>query len=322
MTHRPTQNKQKIIAIVGPTASGKSALGVYLAQKLGRLPTGRQVEIISADSRQVYKGLNIGTGKVTKREMGGIPHHLLDVVSPKKQFSVDDFVQKGTKVISGLIYQPTPKLPIVVGGTGLYVDALIGRVTFPNVPPNKKLRERLERKNVEQLFAMLKKQDPARTKTIEPKHKRRLIRALEIASVLEHSSVISRSEASGVTYNVLWLGINPSENTLKKKIKIRLRVRIRTGMVAEAKKLHKSGLSYKRMDELGLEYRHLARFLQSNINRRELEMGLERAIYKYAKRQIRRFKRNKNIVWVKSKTEALQLAKKFLISQPSRQKRG
>ncbi|MDO8517859.1 MAG: tRNA (adenosine(37)-N6)-dimethylallyltransferase MiaA [bacterium] len=323
---KQAQGKHKIIAIVGPTASGKSTLAVYLAQKLNG-------EIISADSRQVYKGLDIGTGKVTKREMGGIPHHLLNVVSPKKQFSVDDFVQKGTEVISGLIYQATPKLPIVVGGTGLYVDALLGRITFPNVPPNPKLRDRLEKKSVEQLFAMLQKQDQQRAKTIEPKHKRRLIRALEIAAALRRRCV-SRSECktwpsgpertsgrnTAEPYEILWLGLKPSEQKLKKNIRTRLFERIRVGMIAEAKKLHTQGLSYKRMHELGLEYRYLAKFLQGNINRLALETELERDINKYAKRQMRWFKRNKDIVWVKNKSDALQLSKKFL--QPSRQKRG
>lgn len=306
---KQAQNKNKIIAIVGPTAAGKSALAVYLAQKLNG-------EIISADSRQVYRGLDIGTGKVTKKEMGNIPHHLLDVVSPKKQFSVDDFVQKGSKVISNLIYQATPKLPIVVGGTGLYIDALLGRITFPNVPPNKKLREQLERHTTEELFTQLQKRDPTRAKTIEPKHKRRLIRALEIASILEHSSIISRSEASRVSYDVLWLGLNPSENVLHTKIKIRLQARIKRGMIGEAKKLHTppagGGLSYKRMKELGLEYRYLANYLQGNINRHELEIGLEKAIYKYAKRQMRWFKRNEDILWVKNKTDALRLARRFV----------
>ncbi len=318
----------KIIAIVGPTASGKSALGVYLAQKLGG-------EIISADSRQVYRGLNIGTGKVTKREMGGIPHHLLDVANPKKQFSASDFEKAATRVISGLIYQATPKLPIVVGGTGLYVDVLLGRVELPDVPPNPALRAALEKKSVEHLFAMLKKKDPMRAKTIEPKHKRRLIRALEIASGQSKSILVGALERDGakpeqfsskkiayperivfVQPEVLWLGLDPGEKILKKNIHSRLLARMRAGMVAEAQKLHNPpagrGLSYKRMHELGLEYKFLGLYLEEKITKNELLEQLERAIYKYAKRQKTWFKRNKDILWVKSKTEALQKARRFV----------
>lgn len=300
--------KSKVIAVVGPTSSGKSALGIFLAQKL-------KGEIISADSRQVYKGLNLGTGKVTKKEMAGIPHHLLDVASPKKQFSVDDFVRLGERVLT-MIYHSN-NIPIVVGGTGLYVDNLLGRMSYPNVPPNPALRVRLEKKSVKQLFAQLKKLDPRRAGAIEPKHKRRIIRAIEIAQTLGKSP--SKQDATGTTsnkYDVLWLGLNPSEKILKKRIHTRLRARIKSGMIAEAKKLHNppagGGLSYKRMEELGLEYRSLSRLLQKKITQKEFEVELERSIVKYAKRQLRWFKRNKDIRWVKNKTEALRLSKKFL----------
>lgn len=290
----------KIIAIVGPTASGKSSLGVYLAQKL-------KGEIISADSRQIYKGLNLGTGKITKREMQSIPHHLLDVASPRQQFSVDDFVKKGEKILHDLIYQVTLKIPIVVGGTGLYVDALLGRVSYPNVPPNPALRAKLEKQSVKELFLMLKKLDPARAKTVEPQHKRRLVRAIEIAKSPRKVVV-----AAPPKYDVVWLGLYPGEEKLKKNIRMRLFARISRGMVAEAKRLHASGFSYKRMEALGLEYRYLAQLLQNKITKEEFVLQLERQTNKYAKRQMRWFKRNKDIVWVKNKAEALQLAKGFL----------
>ncbi|MBI2005086.1 tRNA (adenosine(37)-N6)-dimethylallyltransferase MiaA [Patescibacteria group bacterium] len=316
--------KIRIIAVVGPTASGKSSLGVYLAQKCGG-------EIISADSRQVYRGLNIGSGKVTKKEMAGVPHHLLDVASPKKQFSADDFVKHSERAIkditeSDLIYQVTfraqlPPVPIVVGGTGFYTDALLGRITLPQVPPNQKLREQLEQKTVEQLFKQLKKLDPNRAKTIEPYHKRRLIRAIEIAKYpnkLLTTGKNHRGDAS-MKYDVLWLGLKPNTEKLKKNIHTRLLARLKQGMVAEAKRLHARGLSYKRMEELGLEYRSLAKFLQKKISKKELEEEIERGNWLYAKRQMRWFKRNPDIHWVKSppdsragKTEALRLARKFL----------
>lgn len=290
---------KKLIAVVGPTASGKTSLGIYLAHNLGG-------EVISADSRQIYKGLNIGTGKVTKKEMAGVNHHLLDVASPKGQFTVDQFVRLADKAAC-LIYQ-TGKIPIVVGGTGLYVDMLTGRMSYPNVPPDPSLRKKLADKSATQLFAMLQKADPARAATIDRHNPRRLVRALEIARALGASP----APAPEQKYDVLWLGLDPGQEKLDTLINKRLKSRLKAGMIAEAKRLHKQGLSYKRMEELGLEYRYLARLLQDKMTPKECEADLEQAIRGYAKRQRTWFKRNKDIVWVTSKAEALRLAKAFL----------
>ena len=290
-------DKPKVIAIVGPTASGKSSLGIWLAQKLGG-------EIISADSRQVYRGLNIGTGKVTKKEMAGVPHHLLSVASPKKQFTVDDFVRLAEKAHSNILQND--RMTIVVGGTGLYADMLLGRMSYPNVPPNAGLREQLEQKTTKQLFDHLQRLDPRRAANIEPNHKRRLIRAIEIAKAIGKSP-LPQSEQK---YDVLWLGLNPKK--LKKNIRIRLFARIRTGMIAEAKRLHKAGLSYKRMSELGFEQRLAVLLIQNKISKKEFVELFLREEWQYAKRQMRWFKRNKDIHWINNKAEALQLSKKFL----------
>lgn len=289
----------KMIAVIGPTSSGKTALGIFLAKRL-------KGEILSADSRQVYKGLDIGTGKVTRTEMQGVPHHLLDIVSPKKQFSVDDFVRHAEKAYSSILQNT--RIPILVGGTGLYVDTFLGRMTFPNVPPDPKLRARLEKKSAAQLFASLKKKDPSRAKTIEQKNKRRLIRALEIAAALGAAPLPKPQKR----YDVLYLGIRVSETELKKRIEKRLEKRLKQGMVREAKKLHMHGLSYKRMRELGLEYRALADYLENRIDNKQLKQTILRDNRQYAKRQMRWFKRNPDIKWVKNNNEALRLAKSFL----------
>jgi tRNA dimethylallyltransferase len=291
--------RPKVIAIVGPTASGKTSLGIYIAQKVGG-------EIISADSRQVYKGLNIGTGKVTKKEMAGIPHHLLDVASPKKQFSVDDFITKANRATT-TIYR-SKHIPVIVGGTGLYIDTFVGRMSYPNVPPNEALRAKLDTKTTERLLAMLQKLDPRRATSIEPHHKRRIIRAIEIAKAIGASPLPNPTPK----YDVLWIGLNPAPEKLQKNIRTRLKARLKAGMVAEARRLHGTGLSYKRMGELGLEYRCLALLLQNKLTKNEFEEQLERAINQYAKRQLRWFKRNKDIHWVSGKAEALRLCKKFL----------
>lgn len=300
---RYNRGVKKLIAIVGPTASGKTSLGIYLAQKLGG-------EVISADSRQVYKGLDIGTGKVTKKEMAGVPHHLLDVASPRSQFTVDQFVKKAERAYSGIL--KNLRIPIVVGGTGLYVDMLTGRMSYPNVGPNPTLRKQLERKTAEQLFAMLKKADPARAAAIDRHNPRRLVRALEIAKAIGQSPITSTTGTTDNTYDVLWLGLDPGQDKLNTNIGKRLRARLNAGMVAEAKRLHKQGLSYKRMEELGLEYRYVSRLLQNKLEQKEFETQLEQAIRAYTKRQRTWFKRNKSIVWVSSKADALKLAKNFL----------
>ena len=278
--------KQKILIIVGPTASGKSSLAVELAKKFDG-------EIISADSRQVYKGLDIGTGKVTKREMRGVPHHLLDVASPKRRFSAANFVKKATAAHTHI--RKYERLSIVVGGTGYYIDVFTGRIALPDVAPNQRLRAQLAKKSPAQLFALLKKRDPRRAQTIEPHHTRRLIRALEIASAVGKSP-----DSTGLRnpyFDTLWIGIAPPFARIEKNILARLVKRTRNGMIEEARRLHKSGLSYKRMEELGLEYRSLARYLRQKITKNEMIAELNRNIRRYAKKQLAYWKRNTDIRW-------------------------
>lgn len=285
---------QKMLVILGPTASGKSALGVEVARAIGG-------EIVSADSRQVYRGLDRGTGKITKKEMRGIPHHLLNVVSPKKRFSASDFTMRARAAIADI--SKRGKLPIIVGGTGFYIDALAGRISLPDIAPNARLRTTLNKKTVVELFEMLSKMDPNRAQSMdtpsERNNKIRLIRAIEIARALGASP----SRHARVEYDVLWIGIAPKDVELKKRIRDRLRQRIRAGMVKEAVRLHTAGLSYKRMRELGLEYRSLARYLQGEITLPEMEKELQSDIWRYARKQIGYWKRNKEIRWFDPKSK-------------------
>ena len=276
--------KQKVVVIVGPTCSGKTVLSIRLAKRF-------KGEVISADSRQVYKGLNIGTGKVTKKEMVGVSHHLLDVVSPKKIYTAHDFVIDGRKAIADVVKRE--KLPIVAGGTGFYIDALVGIISLPNVPPNPTLRKKLEKKTVEQLFKLLKIKDPVRALTIDKDNPVRLIRALEIA----HALGANPPSISKPLYDVLWIGITPTRETTGEKIHERLLARMRQGMVREATKLHRSGLTHKRMEALGLEYRYLSRLLRKSISKKEFLIELEKEINLFAKRQMTYWKRNKSINW-------------------------
>lgn len=287
-----TTMKRKVLIIVGPTASGKSALAVALAKKFNG-------EIISADSRQVYRGLDIGTGKVTKKEMGGVKHHLLDVASPKKKFSAGDFSREARKAIS-MIYH-TGKLPIICGGTGFYIDSLIGRISLPEVPPNAALRAQLSKRSAAKLFEILREKSPERARQMdtpsERNNKVRLIRALEVAAAKQKSKAESGMIYHTDGFDALWIGIAPPLRELERKITARLHARIRRGMIAEAKRLRKAGLSYKRMEELGLEYRSLARHLRGEISKEEMIAELERDIRRYAKKQLVYWKRNTDIAW-------------------------
>ncbi|MBI2482397.1 MAG: tRNA (adenosine(37)-N6)-dimethylallyltransferase MiaA [Candidatus Vogelbacteria bacterium] len=279
------ETKPKIIVIVGPTTTGKSALAIKLAKALNS-------EIVSADSRQVYQGLNIGSGKVTKKEMSGIVHHLLDIASPKQRFTVSRFKQAGSKAITQILQ--SGKIPIVVGGTGFYLDTLVNGLVLPIVKPNLELRQFLSKKTVTDLYQQLKQLDPTRAKTIDQHNPQRLIRAIEIATTLGKVPKIKVN----LNYDPLFIGLDYPDDILKQKINKRLRERLKQGLVAEVKKLHQQGLSWKRLEELGLEYRSVARYLQGKINKLELVTELESAIWHFAKRQRTWFKRNKDINWL------------------------
>ncbi len=286
----------KIIVVLGPTATGKSDLAVELA----KLHHG---EVVSADSRQVYTGLNLGTGKITKKEMQGVPHHLLDVVSPKKVFTVSDFKTQAEKAIEDILKRG--KLPILCGGTGFYIQSIVDSLVLPSVAPDKNLRELLEKKSAEELFVLLQKMDPERARTIDKENPVRLVRALEIASCLGVVPPLTKEKNK---YTILQIGLTLSEKTLKERIHTRLLTRMKKGMLREAKKLQEKGVTWKRMFALGLEYRYLALFLQNKISKQEMLIKLETEIWHYAKRQMTWFKRDKEIKWF-SPTETPKIKK-------------
>jgi len=277
--------KPKIVVILGPTASGKTALSIKVAQKIGG-------EVISVDSRQVYKGLDLGTGKVTKKEMGGVPHHLLDVASPKRKFSVARYQKLANKKITEIIKRG--RTPIIVGGSGFYIQAIVDNLILPDVPPNPKLRLELQGKTIHELFSILKKIDPQRAKNIDENNPVRLIRAIEIGKAFGQ---VPKLQFANPPFNFIQIGLKPDSKDLEKKIKDRLLARMRLGLVAEVKKLHRQGLSWRRMEELGLEYRYLALLEQKKTSREQMIKELEKEIVRYAKRQITWFKRDKRISW-------------------------
>lgn len=280
-----SKEKPKIISIVGPTASGKSDLAVILAKQF-------KGQVISTDSRQVYTGLNIGSGKISKKEMMGVPHHLLDVVSPKKVFTVADFKREADQKISEIIARG--HTPILCGGTGFYIDAVTKNIILPDVPPDNKFRIKAHKSKIETLQKTLFKLDPKRYKTIDIQNKVRLIRAIEISKALGSVPKVK----SKPLYDVLTIGILWDPEILKKRISLRLHKRLKAGMINEVKKLHAGGVSWKRLESLGLEYRFVAQFLQKKITKTEMIERLQFEIWHYAKRQMTWFQKDKSIVWV------------------------
>lgn len=294
------KTKSKIIVIVGPTASGKTGLSIKLAKKF-------KGEIISADSRQVYKRMNIGTGKATKKEMAKIPHYLLDVVSPKKQFTVTQYKRLAEKAIKKI--QSRGKIPIICGGTGFYIQTIIDNMAIPKVRPDARLRAALEKKSAKELFNRLRKLDPRRAKNIDKNNRRRLIRALEI--IIKSGEKIPALK-SAPKYEALIIGIKCNLKELKELIKTRLLKRLKQGLVREVINLKKSGLSWKRLEDFGLEYRNIAYYLQNKLSYDEMVNKLQKEIEHYAKRQMTWFKKNKKIKWINNRNEAAKLIKKFL----------
>lgn len=283
--------KPEIIVILGPTATGKSDIAVEIAKKIDG-------EIISADSRQVYKGMDLGSGKITKNEIRGIKHYLLDVISPKTIFSVEKYKNLANKEIEKILRKG--KTPIICGGTGYYIDSIVKNIELPKVNFNKRLREKLEKLSVEKLFQKLEKLSPIRAKNIDKQNKVRLIRALEIADTLGEVPPIIEKPSK---YDFVFIGLDMPDKILKERIYKRLIKRIDLGMFKEIEKLHKNGVSWKRLESFGLEYRYVSRFLQKKITKEQMIHELLNEIWHFVKRQRTWFKRNKQIKWFDPRKE-------------------
>ena len=265
-----TPNQPRIVIVVGPTATGKSDIAVALALRFNG-------EVISADSRQVYRGMNLGTGKITPKEMKGVPHHLLDIRTPARRLSAHDYARLAHKKVEEVIRRG--KVPILCGGTGFYIDAFLYG-GLPEVPPNPTLRKRLERLSTAELSSLLRERDPERFATIDPHNKVRVIRALEIVHAL--GKVPPRKKES--RYNALWIGLDIPETPHKKRIEDRVRIRMKKGMKKEGEQLI-ARYGSTRIKAFGLEYEWLTKLIEENITLEECIEGLVRDITSYAKRQ-------------------------------------
>lgn len=283
------KSKIKVVCIVGPTATGKSDFAVEYALE-------HNGEVISADSRQVYRGMDIGTGKITTEEMEGVPHHLLDVADPSEQFNVGQYKELAQEAIADI--SGRGKLPIICGGTGFYIDAVVNNISYPDVPHDNELRKKLEQMNAEKLFTTLAKLDKEFALSLnnsEMNNRQRLVRSVEIATALGKIPKVTKKQSD---YDVTWIGLNYPYEKLKERIHIRLLKRLDAGMIEEVEKLHKNGLSWEKLDSFGLEYRYISRYLREMITKEEMIKLLETEICHYAKRQMVWFKRNKEIQWI------------------------
>jgi tRNA dimethylallyltransferase len=291
------ETKPLVLVILGPTASGKSDLAVRFARALegdpSRLGSRAEAEIISADSRQVYRGLDLGSGKITAAEMAGIPHHLLDVADPREQYSVAEYQKLASAKISEILQRG--KLPIVCGGTGLYIRSLVDNLTLPEVPPNLALRQKLENQTTEKLFKKLAELDPERAATIDRHNPRRLVRALEIATALGRVPPLGSPTPK---FEFAQLGVSRPPAELRQRIHDRLIERLDQGLIEEVENLKRQGLTDQRLEALGLEYRYVGRYLAGKLSRAAMVEQLELAIVQYAKRQLTWFRRDPRIYWL------------------------
>jgi len=308
---------RKVIVVTGPTASGKSSLGIKLAKEFNG-------EIISADSRQVYRRMDLGTGKVKiekiaklnskERRLGkcfseGVVHYLLDIADPRKeQFNMVKFQRLAQEAIELIFSQK--KTPLIVGGTMLYIDALIKGFQSPG-SSDLKLRKQLESKPIKKLLKVLKELDSETYNKIDRENRYRIIRAIETKK-LTNKSFFSAQKKMKPDFNSLILVISRPRKELYQSIDQRVGQRIDQGMIREIRELHNWGLGWREMERFGLEYRFLSRYLRNMLSEEKAIERLKYQSHRYARQQLVWWRQNKRAVWIKSFSKAKRLGRDFL----------
>ncbi len=300
------RNTIPLIVLLGPTSSGKSALAIKLAQEFSG-------EIVSADSRQVYKRLDIGSGKVTEEEQAMVKHHLLDVAEPGSRFTVADYKALADAAILDIWERGS--LPFLVGGSSLYLDVVIENYQIPPANHDEKYRQSLQSKDIEILLEELAKSDPVLYETIDKKNKRRVMRALEVFH-LSGIPMSSQKRKGSDVYKSLIIGVAVEREYLYAKIDKRVDERISAGMVAEVEALLASNVSSEWLKNLSLEYRILTEYLcDSERSTKALEEHIQKlkyAIHDFARRQIIWYRKNDTIQWCSKLDEMRALIRSFL----------
>ncbi len=283
---RTSPNKIKVIAVVGPTASGKTSFSIELAKNIGG-------EIISADSRIIYKGFNIGAAKPTKDEMQDIPHYMIDIVEPTFDYSAGLYKKQADEIINNI--SSRGKIPIVVGGTGLYTDILLKGFDLPQIKSDKQLRDRLSELPAAELHKMLAEYDQDGVKKIEQNDKKKLIRAIEIVTLTGKTLNEARGQSAG-KYEVEWIGKNFERDILYERINKRVDLMLEQGLIDETKGLLKKyGRAYNIINTIG--YREITQYLDGVLSLDESVELLKKNTRNYAKRQLTWFRKNKEIKW-------------------------
>jgi tRNA dimethylallyltransferase len=278
-----------LVVVLGPTASGKSALGITLAQHF-------HGEIVSADSRQVYRGLDIGTAKVTPKERALVPHHLLDVANPREVYTVSQFQRQAINAINDILARGHQ--PFLVGGSPHYIQAVVDHLDIPHIPPQPALRAQLETRPLSELVAQLEELDPESAATIDRNNLRRVIRALEVCMISGKPFSQQRGVAEPL-YRCLLLGIHWPREVLYQRIDARVDERMRQGMAQEVRDLLSKGVTHERLEGLGLEYRFISRWLRGEFaSEAEMVERLKFAIHDFTRRQLTWFRKDKRIVWL------------------------
>jgi tRNA dimethylallyltransferase len=301
-----TLPRPKLLVVLGPTASGKSTLGILLAQRFNG-------EIVSADSRQVYRGLDIGTAKVTPQERAQVPHHLLDVADPREIYTVSQFQDAAVAAIDDILQRGCH--PLLVGGSPHYIQVVVDNFELPHVAPQPALRAELEKRPLADLLAQLAQLDPQGAATIERNNPRRVIRALEVCLVTEQPFSQQRRK-SNPRYETLQIGINWPRDILYRRIDKRVDERMRQGMVQEVRNLLAQGVDHARLEALGLEYRFISRWLRGGLpSEAEMVQRLKYAIHDFTRRQLSWYRRDQRIIWIEGgehmQEQAFSLAEKF-----------
>lgn len=281
--------KPPLLVVLGPTASGKSGLGILLAQHVSG-------EIVSADSRQVYRGLDIGSAKVTLEEQALVPHHMLDVADPRAIYTVSQFQQAAIEAIAAIVQRG--HLPLLVGGSPHYIQAVVDHLSIPPVPPQPALRAQLEARSLNDLLMELRERDPQSYVAIDRNNPRRVIRALEVCIITGQPFSAQRGVADPL-YRSLLLGIHWPREVLYQRIDQRVDERMQQGMVQEVRDLLAQGVTFERLEALGLEYRFIARWLRGEFSSEaQMVERLKYAIHDFTRRQLSWFRRDQRILWI------------------------
>jgi len=300
----------KLVVVLGPTASGKSGLGISLAQRFDG-------EIVSADSRQVYRGLDIGTAKITPEEQLLVRHYVLDVADPRQVYTVAQFQRDAIAAINDILEREHQ--PFLVGGSPHYIQAVVDNLDIPRIEPQQELRAQLEKHPLPELLMQLEQLDPQSAATIDRNNPRRVIRALEVNLISGKPFSQQRNMAKPL-YRSLLLGIEWPREVLYRRIDARVDERMRQGMVREVQKLLDEGVSHERLEALGLEYRYISRLLRSEFrDEDEMVERLKYAIHDFTRRQLTWYRKDKRIVWIEGEDggRAKEIVRTFLLEKVS-----